>query len=146
MRLRFLVGVIAAFAVAWGMNRLAALTILNMIFQDPALYDGAIGLFTQLIPAFAGGLLAGLIGKTYGMQAAALAFAVWLLAGALHPFWRILPVTQASEHNLGLYFLVRNPVVALAFGTLGGWLGAQFATGRFMLADRTPIVIDGLEE
>ncbi|BDI31734.1 hypothetical protein CCAX7_37850 [Capsulimonas corticalis] len=146
MRLRFAMGSVVAFAAAFGLNQLLSLTIANMIFQDPALYDGSVGFFTLIVPAFAGGLLGGLIGKTYGMQAAAAAFAVWLVAGALHPFWRVLPVTPASAHNLGLYFLVRNPVVALAFGTLGGWLGAQFATGRFTLADRMPVVIDGLEE
>lgn len=142
MRLRFILGTVVAFAAAYGINRLAALAIANMIFQDPALYDGSIGFFAQVVPAFAGGLLAGLIGKKYGMQAAAAAFAIWLAFGALHPFWRILPVTQASAHSLGLYFLVRSPVVALAFGTLGGWLGAQFSTGRFTLADSKPARID----
>lgn len=142
MRLRFVIGGVAAFIAAFGLNRFFMVMIANMIFQDPALYDGSVGFFTQIVPAFAGGLLAGLIGRTYGMQAAAAAFAFWLAAGALHPFWRILPVTAASRHSLGLYFLVRNPVVALAFGTLGGWLGAQFSTGRFTLADSKPVHID----
>ena len=139
---RFAIAGAVAFAAAFGLNRFFALMIANMIFQDPALYDGSVGFFTQIVPAFAGGVLAGLIGKKYGMQAAAAGFTMWLVAGALHPFWRVLPVTQASAHSLGLYFLVRSPVVALAFGTFGGWLGSQFSTGRFTLADSKPVVVD----
>ena len=66
---------------------------------------------------------------------------MFCVVGFLHPFWRIPDV---SRHTPLMHYFLFSPLVALAFVALGGWLGGQFATGKFTLADQQPVTPQGL--
>ena len=56
------------------------------------------------------------------------------------PFWHIPPVSAESAHSGGMHYFLYNPLVALAFGSLGAWTASQFATGKWTLTDPEPVM------
>jgi hypothetical protein len=138
-----------------GAAGLAATVLLNILavwwlgatlFSDPAFYDGCAALLTLAIPAFAGGLLMGLLAREAGQNVSAIAFALFTIVGFAHRFWLVPPVSPYSAHSRLMHFLLYWPLIALACGALGGWLGQQFATGKYTLADRETPRIPGMED
>ena len=148
-------------AAAAGIATLIALNFATFMFLNPmsigsetlqdqrgyeSFYDGSVALLTLAIPSFLGGLL---ISKFAGASAAKVsqcAFTVAAVVGLVHRFWQVPMVTAHSAHSAFMFYMLRNPLVILAFGSLGGWLGGEFASGRFTLADREPPHLPGLEE
>ena len=109
-------------------------------------YDGYVALFTLAVPSFLGGLLISKIVGASASKASLIAFGIAAVVGLIHPFWQVPIVTAHSAHSPFMAYMVRSPLVILAFGSLGGWLGGEFASGRFTLADREPPHLPGLEE
>jgi len=103
-------------------------------------YDGSVALFTLAVPAFLGGMLMSKIVGASASKASLIAFGIAAVVGLIHPFWQIPMVSPHSAHSPFMAYMVRSPLVILAFGSLGGWLGGEFASGRFTLADREPVV------
>jgi hypothetical protein len=141
---RFVLAAIVAVVVAIAANRIGAAWIGNADFEDNAFHDGFAALLTQAIPALLGGAVAGAIARESGLYAALAAFALAAVAqiilGAAHTsLWHVPLVAPQSAHSRGLHYMLHNPIVPVAFGTLGGWLAGQFATGKFTLADREPV-------
>ena len=115
----------------------------STVFDTDAFHDGFAAIVTLAFPAFLGGLALGLVARAHALNVAAVAFLLFCVFGFLHPFWRIPDV---SRHTPLMHYFLFSPLVALAFGALGGWLGGQFATGKFTLADQQPITPQGLGE
>lgn len=109
-------------------------------------YDGSVALLTLAIPSFLGGLLISKIAGASAARVSQCAFAIAAVVGLVHRFWQVPMVTAHSAHSAFMFYMLRNPLVILAFGSLGGWLGGEFASGRFTLADREPPHLPGLEE
>jgi hypothetical protein len=145
VRGRFLIAVAAAVAVAVVANRIGIAWINGVEFADNAFHDGCAALLTQIVPALAGGAVAGAIARDSGMYAGLAVFALMAVAqtvvsAGLHTsLWRVPLVAPESAHSRALHYLLHNPIVPIAFGTLGGWLAGQFATGKFTLADKEPV-------
>ena len=140
---RLFLAAFCGLAVTLATNALGALWLGATLFESDAFHDGFAAIVTLAFPAFLGGLILGLIARASALPVAAAAFALFCIAGFLRPLWRIPPV---SQHTPMMHFFLFSPLIALAFGALGGWLGGQFATGRFTLADRQPITPQGLGE
>ena len=140
-RPRLLLAAMAGLALTLLANRVAVAWLHATLFDGPAFHDGFAAIVTLAFPAFLGGLVLGLIARASALTVAALAFALFCVAGGLHPFWRIPDV---SRHTPLLYLFLYTPLPALALGPLAAWLGGQFATGRFTLADHQPITPQGL--
>ncbi len=115
-------------------------------FASDAFYDGCAALLTLVLPALVGGAASGLIARGAGLFVAVGTFALFCVVGFLHPLWRIPLVSPHSVRSGLMHYLLYNPLPALAFGALGGWLGAQFSTGRFSLADSKPILPSDLDD
>ena len=109
------------------------------VFHTDADYDGGAAFLTLLLPALFGGLPVGFLAKEAGLNVAAAAFGLFCLVGFLHPFWRIPPVSPESVHSGAMHYFLYNPLVVLAFGSLGAWLASQFAVGKWTLADEQPV-------
>lgn len=112
-------------------------------------YDGCVALLALALPAFLGGLLTSRIVGASAQKVSVAAFGVAMIAGLIcwkHPYWRIPPVSGHSIHSAFMHYMLSNPIVILAFGTLGGWLGGEFASGRFVLDDREKPYMPGMEE
>lgn len=109
-------------------------------------YDGCVALLTLAVPSFLGGLLMSRVVGTSASRASLIAFGIAAVIGLIHPFWQVPIVSAHSAHSPFMAYMLRSPLVILAFGTLGGWLGGEFASGRFTLADREPPYLPGLEE
>jgi len=138
--------IVTALTVTLLGNWLGVAWLRGTVFASDSFYDGSAALVTLTLPALIGGLLAGWIGRERGISLATIAFAVFSVIGVLHPFWQIPLVSPESHANRVMHFFLYSPAVTLGFGTLGGWLGGQFATGKFTLADRKPLVMPGLED
>lgn len=115
-------------------------------FASAAFYDGSAMFLTLAIPALLGGLLLGWIAREEALNTAALTFVLFCLVGLLHPFWQIPRVTAQSAHSGLLHYFLYDPLVALAFGTLGAWFAGQFAAGRWTLADSEPVMPPGADD
>lgn len=102
-------------------------------------YDGSVALFTLAVPSFLGGLLMSKFVGASASRASLLAFGIAAVVGLIHPFWQVPIVTSHSARSPFMAYMVHSPLVILAFGSLGGWLGGEFASGRFTLADREPV-------
>ena len=109
-------------------------------------YNGSVALLTLALPSFLGGLIMARIVGESSSKVSQITFAVAALIGLIHPYWRIPMVTEHMAHSPFMAYMLKNPLVILAFGSLGGWLGGEFASGRFTLADREPLNMPGLEE
>lgn len=109
-------------------------------------YDGCVALLTLALPSFLGGLVISRFAKSSAQAVSIIAFVVAAVVGAVHPYWQVPMVSPHSEHSGFMYYMLCNPIVILAFGTFGGWLGGEFATGRFTFADREPPDLPGMEE
>lgn len=143
---RSIVAGLAGLAVFFAVNAVGIAWLRDAIFEADAYYDGFALFLTLIVPSLLGGLLAGWLGREHGLPVAALAFLPVMLSGLIHPLWRIPPVSPHSARSGLMHYFLYNPLVALAFGALGGWLGSQFATGRFTLADAEPVLPPGAEE
>ena len=121
------------------LNAAAVWWIGATVFTSAAFYDGCAAILTLALPAFLGGLAIGFAAREQGLNVAAAAFALFCLAGFLHPFWRIPPVSPASAHSGAMHYFLYSPLVALAFAALGAWGASQFATGQWTLADEHPV-------
>lgn len=108
-------------------------------FSSDSFYDGCAAFLTLSLPAFLAGLVVGFLAREQGLNVAALTFAGFCTVGFVHPFWRIPPVSPESAHSGGMHYFLYNPLVALAFGSLGAWLASQFATGKWTLDDPQPV-------
>ena len=110
-------------------------------FAGAAFYDGSALFLTLAIPALIGGLILGWVARNAALNTAAAAFVPFCILGFLHPFWQIPRVTVHSAHSGLLHYFLYNPLVALAFGTLGAWFAGKFAGGQWTLADREPVTV-----
>jgi hypothetical protein len=137
---RILLAVPLGIAVTLLANLLGFLWIRGTDFADNAFYDGSALCLTLLIPSLLGGVVMGLVARGAAFSAAAVTFGIFTVIGLWHPFWRIPRVSPQSAHSGLMHYFLYNPLVALAFGTLGAWLTAQFTTGRWTLTDAEPII------
>ena len=126
-------------AVTWISNIFFVTFIGRMLFEDDALHDSAVAVFTLMAPGFLGGLAAGFAAPRSGMTAGILTGATMCLMAFVKPFWHTTPVTQNAAHSGLVHYFTLNPLTLLAFAALGGWLAGQFGTGRFTLADAEPV-------
>ncbi|MBV9850847.1 MAG: hypothetical protein JO250_14330 [Armatimonadetes bacterium] len=133
---RLLLAAVLGLALTLAANAVACVWIRATLFDTAAFRDGSAALVTLVLPSFAGGLVLGLVARDAALNVAAAAFALFCVVGFLHPLWR---VPDVSRHTPVMHYFLYSPLVALAFGALGGWLGGQFATGKFTLEDRQPI-------
>jgi hypothetical protein len=81
----------------------------------------------------------GFLTRGAALNVAVVSFGLFCAVGFVHPLWRIPPVSPESAHSGGMHYFLHSPLVALAFGTLGAWLAAQFSTGKWTLADEQPV-------
>jgi hypothetical protein len=109
-------------------------------------YDGCVALLTLALPAFLGGLVISRIARSAALNVSIIAFTVAAVVGAVHPYWQVPVVSPHSAHSGFMHYMLRNPIVILALGTLGGWLGGEFASGRFTLDDRDKPHMPGMDE
>ena len=137
--LRWLVSGLLAFGLTAGISRLGLWWLGATLFTSEAYYDACAALLTLALPAFCAGLAIGLVARRDALTASACAFALFCVAGFVHPFWSVPPVSPHSAHSGGMHYFLHSPLVALAFGTLGAWLAGQFASGQWALADREPV-------
>ena len=124
-------------------NAVAVIWMRATLWDSDAFRDGFAAIVTLAFPSFLGGLALGLFARAQALNVAAATFALFCAVGLLHPFWRI---PEVSRHTPLMHYFLFSPLVALAFGALGGWIGGQFATGRFTLADKQPYTPQGLGE
>ena len=122
------------------LNRLGVWWLGATVFTSHSFYDGNAAFLTLLIPALIGGLPIGFLAREQGLAVAVASFLAFSVLGFVHPFWRIPPVSAESAHSGGIHYFLHNPLVALAFGSLGAWAASQFATGKWTLADPEPVV------
>ncbi len=125
------------------LNRLGTAWLGATVFQSDALYDGSAVLATLLLPSLLGGLPIGFLARRHGLNVAAAAFGLFCLTGSVHPFWRIPLVSPEAVHSGAIHYFLNNPLVALAFGSLGAWVASQFSTGAWKLADAEPVLPPG---
>lgn len=149
--IRFLVAVILAFTATMLFNRLATLYIGKMDYSpddldSSAFRDGCALVMTLALPALLGGGMAGMVARSDGYYAAAVAFVIWCAAGLFIQFWGIPIVGYRSAHDRLLHFFIYNPLATLPFGAAGGWLVGQFSSGRFTLNDINPVVVPGSDD
>lgn len=145
--LRLLAAALAGVAVTLVVNLLGVLWLGAAIFATDSFYDGCAMFLTLVIPSLAGGAVLGALAREWGLQTAAGTFLIFCLVGLLwHPFWRIPLVSPLSVHSGLMHYFLYNPLVALAFGALAAWVASQFAAGKFVLADREPILPSQLED
>jgi hypothetical protein len=109
-------------------------------------YDGCVVLFTLVVPAFLGGLALASIARGEALKVSIAAFGAAAIVGLWHPYWQVRFVSPYAVHNRMVYYMLHNPIVIVAFGTFGAWLGGEFATGRFSLNDREPVHVPGSED
>ncbi len=140
---RLILAAALGIAVTLAANAIAIIWMRATIFESDGFHDGFAAIITLAFPSLLGGLVLGWIARAHALNVAVVTFAVFCVAGSLHPFWRIPGV---SRHTPLLHYFLFSPLVALAFGALGGWLGGQFAVGRFVLADKQPFTPQGLGE
>ena len=137
---RWLLAGLSGLALTLLLNRYGVWWLGGTVFTSHSFYDGCAAFLTLLIPALLGGLPVGFMAREHGLNVAVAAFLVFCLAGFLHPFWRIPPVSAESAHSGGMHYFLYNPLVALAFGSLGAWTASQFATGKWTLTDPEPVM------
>lgn len=125
------------------LNALGVAWLSGTVFESDALYDGSAALLTLLLPSLFGGLPVGFIARTQGLNVAAVAFGLFCAVGFVHPFWRIPLVSPEAVHSGAIHYFLYSPLVALAFGSLGAWVAAQFSTGTWKLADAEPVLPPG---
>ena len=138
---RLLLAAVLGLALTLAANAVAFVWINATLFDRDGFHDGFAAIVTLAFPAFLGGLALGLIARAHALNVATAAFVLFCVVGFVHPFWRIPDV---SQHTPLMHYFLFSPLVALAFGALGAWLGGQFATGKFTLADQQPITPQGL--
>lgn len=143
---RDILAALVGLAVTIGVNILGVAWVRGTDFTDPAFADGWAALLTLFAPSLLGGLLLGLMAKQRAVPVAAAAFGLFCVLGLVHPFWQIPRVSPQMAHNRLMHFLLYVPFVALAAGAGGAWVGEQFATGKWTLADRQPVPMPGLED
>lgn len=136
---RWLLAAALGLLVFLALNRLDGLWLGATVFTSDAFYDGFAALATLVMPAFCAGLVVGFFTRHEALTAGAILFALFCIVGFVHPFWRIPEVSPHSAHSGGMHYFLYNPLVALAFGTLGAWVAGQFATGRWTLTDPEPV-------
>jgi len=136
---RWLLAAVAGVALTLLLNRAGVWWLGATDFSSDSFYDGCAAFLTLSLPAFLAGLVVGFLAREQGLNVAALTFALFCAVGFVHPFWRIPPVSPESAHSGGMHYFLYNPLVALAFGSLGAWLASQFATGKWTLADPQPV-------
>ena len=145
--LRLLAAGLAGVAVTLVANSLSVIWLGATVFATNAFYDGCALFLTLAIPSLLGGAVLGGLARGWGLQTAAGTFLIFCLVGLVwRPFWRIPLVSPQSVHSGLMHYFLYNPLVALTFGALGAWVASQFATGRFSLADREPILPSQLED
>jgi hypothetical protein len=137
--LRWLLAGLLGIALTLLFNRIGVWWLGANDFASDSFYDGCAAVLTLLLPSFLGGLGLGFLAREQALNTAAMAFALFCAVGFSHPFWRIPLVSPESVHSGMMHYFLHVPLVALAFGTLGGWLAGQFATGKFTLADEQPV-------
>ena len=137
--------VAAGLAVTLLANAVGVYWVSNAVLADAGSYDGWAAILTLALPSLLGGVALGLVARAPGMNLAAVTYALFGLAGLLLPLWRVPLVSPQAAHSGLMHFWLHSFAVPLGLGTLGGWLGSQFSTGKFALADREPVV-PGLEE
>jgi len=125
------------------LNWLGTWWVRETIFETDSFYDGSAALLTLAIPALFGGIALGLLAREDGLNVAAIAFALFCAVGFAHPFWRIPRVSSLSAHSGGMHYFLYNPLVALAFGSLGGWGASQLAIGNWKLNDEEAVIPPG---
>ena len=140
---RLLLAAVLGLAVTLAANAIGVVWLGATLFENNGFHDGFAAIVTLAFPALLGGLALGLIARTFALNVAAAVGALFCVGGFLHPFWRIPPV---SQHTPPMHFFLFSPLVVLAFISLGGWLGGQFGTGHFTLADKQPVTPQGLGE
>ena len=140
---RWLLSGVLAAALLLALNRLAVWWLGATLFTSDAFYDGCAGILTLALPALLSGVLIGLLARAQALNVAAATFGLFCLAGFLHPFWRIPPVSPRSAHSGAMHYFLYSPLVALAFAALGAWLASQFSTGKWTLADENPVIPQG---
>lgn len=141
--LRLMLAAILGVGLTLLLNRLGTWWLRETIFEVDSFYDGSAALLTLAIPALFGGIALGLVAREDGLNVAAATFALFCIAGFVHPFWRIPRVTFHSAHSGGMHYFLYNPLVALAFAALGAWGASQLATGKWTLKDAEPVSPQG---
>ncbi|MGO8670594.1 MAG: hypothetical protein ACLQVD_04400 [Capsulimonadaceae bacterium] len=146
---RSVFGGLGSVAAAVLINRLAAAFLGGADFGEAvdegvtgpyfSFYDGCVLVWTLAAPAFLGGLALAAFVREAAWRVSVPAFAVAALVGFVWRYWRIPIVSPASAHNGLIHYMTHSPLVLLAFGTLGAWVGSEFASGRFTLQDPVPI-------
>lgn len=109
-------------------------------------YDGCIAVTTLALPAFLGGLAIAYVVRARATNVALPTFAIATLVGCVRPYWHVAMVAPEAVHSALMHYMIHSPLVILAFGWLGAWLGGEFASGRFTFADRVPIDQRGMED
>ncbi len=120
-------------------NRLGLWWLGATLFTADSYYDACAALLTLTLPAFGAGLVIGVLTRRDALTAGAVFFALFCVAGFVHPFWQVPEVSPHSAHSGGMHYFLHSPLVALAFGTLGAWGAGQFATGQWTLTDPEPV-------
>lgn len=144
--LRLIAAGIVGLALTLGINAVGIAWMRASQFAGDASYDGYALFLTLAIPALLGGIAIGLIAARQGLYVAAISFVLFCGAGLFRPFWSIPLVSPESTHSGLMHYFLYNPLVALAFGSLGAWVASQFAVGNWKLADREPIDPSQLED
>lgn len=120
-------------------NRVGTGLLREMLFAQDALRDSSVAMFTIVVPAFCGGLAAGAIAPKSGLTVGFVCGALLGGLGMAKPVWRSAPVSEHASHSALMRYLTTNPIVAISFAALGGWLSGQFGTGRFRFDDSAPV-------
>ena len=137
---RRFVGIVCGLVVFFLLNAVGVWWLGATVFASDAFYDGSAAILTLALPAFVGGLIIGLIARGQGLRVALVSFVLLGAFSLAHLLWRVPLVSPHSAHSGAMHYMLRSPLVALAFGALGAWLAEQFTQGRFRLADPAPVL------
>jgi len=136
---RIVSGAAAGAAVFWILNAVFARTLSGALFYDELTRESNVAAFTLVVPAFLAGLAAGGIAPKSGLTVGLIAGAIPAAIRIFYADWRIASSSLAATHSAVFYYLTQNPITAVSFAALGGWLAGQFGTGRFTLTDTVPV-------
>lgn len=121
------------------LNRLFFSWLTGTDFESAGYRDGASIIVTQALPALLSGAVSGALSRENGQAVVTGSFVVLCIVGFLCPFWRVPTVATQGAHSHVEHYFLYNPIVALSFGSLGGWIGQKLARGEIVLDDRSPI-------
>jgi hypothetical protein len=133
---------VAAIAVTFAVNTAGYWWLRATDFDSHSFYDGCCAILTLAAPAVAGGIVAAIFARRNYGPASACAFALFSIAGFIHPCWHIPTVSPESAQSPGMHYFLYNPLVTLPFGMAAAWAAGQLTTGKWKLEDDKPVLPD----